>query len=51
MPCESVVIVTPLDMYPECPEDFEVSQEEWEAYCRDMEEMRLEYERPVFDGR
>lgn len=34
--------------YPEKPEDFEISEAEWEAYCRDMEEMRLEYERLAF---
>lgn len=35
--------------YPEKPEDLEISQADWEAYCRDMEEMRREYERLVYD--
>lgn len=38
----------PWPWYPAKPEDFEISQSDWEAYCRDMEQMRREYERLVF---
>lgn len=45
---EECVVTLGSPYYPACPEDLECTQEEWEAYCRDMEEMRREYERLVF---
>ena len=38
----------PWPWYPEKPEDFEISQSDWEAFCRDMEEMRQAYELAVY---
>ena len=38
----------PWPWYPEKPEDLEINQADWEAFCRDMEEMRQAYELAVY---
>ncbi|MBP5317006.1 MAG: hypothetical protein J6Y83_04810 [Bacteroidales bacterium] len=33
------------EIFPPVPEDMDISEEDWYAYCQDMEEMRAEYYR------